>query len=82
MAKAELAKLYNDDPVNDVLRETTTHPVDRPGCDFGGSTGLTTAGSGIGLGDDSSDTPLERSLPGRRFTGKLTIPRWRGPDIT
>ena len=63
------------------LIETTDHPVDRPGCDFGGSTGLAIAGLGIGLGEDSSDTRLERSLPGRRFTGKLSIPRWRGPDI-
>lgn len=68
-------------PTNMLLTETAEHPTDRPGCDFGGATGLTTAGLGIGLGDDSSDTRLERSLPGRRFAGKLSIPHWRGPDI-
>ena len=68
-------------PTNILLTETTQHPVDRPGCDFGGSTGLTTAGLGLGLGEDSSDTRLERSLPGRRFTGTLSILCWRGPDI-
>lgn len=68
-------------PTNILFTETTQHPVDRPGCDFGGSTGLTTAGLGLGLGENSSDTRLERSLPGRRFTGTLGILRWRGPDI-
>jgi hypothetical protein len=63
-----------------LLSEVTDHPVDRPGCDFGGATGLTAAGLGIGLGENSADTPLERSLPGRRFTGTLTIPHWRGPQ--
>ena len=69
-----------DVPTTVLLTETTQHPVDRPGCDFGGSTGLTTAGLGLGLGEDSSNTRLERSLPGRRFTGTLSIPRWRGAD--
>lgn len=55
--------------------------VDRPGFDLGGSTGETTAGLGLGLGDDASDTKLGRSLPGRRFKGTLGIPRWRGPDL-
>jgi hypothetical protein len=55
--------------------------VDRPGFDLGGSSGKTTAGFGLGLGNNSSDTKLERSLPGRRFRGKLSIPRWRGPDV-
>ncbi|UDL90832.1 hypothetical protein LGH82_05940 [Mesorhizobium sp. PAMC28654] len=55
--------------------------VDRPGFDLGGSTGGTSAGTGIGLGDDAGETRMERSLPGRRITGKLSIPRWRGPDI-
>lgn len=53
--------------------------VDRPGFDLGGSTGETTAGLGLGLGEDSSDTTLLRSLPGRRANEKLSIPRWRGP---
>lgn len=60
--------------------EETDHPVDRPGFDLGGSTGETTAGLGLGLGTDSSDSRLERSLPGRRMTGRLSIPRWSGPD--
>jgi len=55
--------------------------VDRPGFDLGGSTGGTSAGTGLGLGDDAGETGMERSLPGRRITGKLSIPRWRGPDI-
>lgn len=67
---------------DELLTKATDHPVDRPGCDFGGSTGLTTAGLGIGLGQDASDTRLERSLPGRRFRGTLAIPRWRGPDVS
>lgn len=40
--------------------------VDRPGFDLGGSTGETTAGSGLGLGDNASEDPRDRSLPGRR----------------
>ena len=42
--------------------------------------GQTTAGLGLGLGADSSDSRLQRSLPGRRLTGRLSIPRWSGPD--
>jgi hypothetical protein len=59
----------------------TSHHVDRPGFDFGGSTGETSAGLGLGLKEDSSDAALERSLPGRRMTGKLSIPCLRGPNI-
>lgn len=62
------------------LKLTTDHPVDRPGCDFGGSTGNTTAGLGLGLGDDSSDNRVQRSLPGRRAKEKLSKPRWSGRD--
>jgi hypothetical protein len=40
--------------------------VDRPGLDLGGSTGETTAGTGLGLGDNASEDPRDRSLPGRR----------------
>lgn len=60
---------------------SSTQPVDRPGFDLGGSTGETTAGLGLGLGEDSSDTSQERSLPSRRVKPKLGIPHWRGPDI-
>ena len=61
----------------------TDNPVkktDRPGFDLGGSSGDTDAGTGLGLGNDSSDTPGERRLPGRRPDNKLTIPRWSGPE--
>ncbi len=40
--------------------------VDRPGFDLGGSTGKTSAGTGLGLGDDASENRSDRSLPGRR----------------
>lgn len=63
-----------------LLKQTTDHPVDRPGFDFGGSTGKTTAGLGLGLGDDSSDHRVQRSLPGRRAKLKLSKPQWGGPD--
>ncbi len=43
--------------------------VDRPGFDLGGSTGKTSAGTGLGLGKDSFENRRERSLPGRR--GKI-----------
>ena len=54
--------------------------LDRPGFDLGGSSGDTHAGTGLGLGNDSSDTPGDRRLPGRRPDNKLTIPRWGGPE--
>jgi hypothetical protein len=62
-------------------KQTTDHPVDRPGFDFGGSTGETKAGLGLGLGEDSSDSRAQRSLPGRRVKAKLSKPQLRGPDI-
>lgn len=40
--------------------------TDRPGLDLGGSSGATTAGTGIGLGNDAGDSRADRSLPGRR----------------
>ena len=69
-------KLRRGSPITASSRQ-----VDRPGFDLGGSTGETSAGLGLGLGEDSSDTPRQRSLPGRRAKQKLSIPRWRGPDI-
>lgn len=54
--------------------------VDRPGFDLGGSSGDTHAGTGLDLGNDASDTPGDRRLPGRRPDNKLTIPRWAGPE--
>ncbi|GEO84316.1 MULTISPECIES: hypothetical protein [Alphaproteobacteria] len=44
--------------------------VDRPGFDLGGSTGKTTAGTGLGLGEDASEDSRDRSLPGRRGENK------------
>lgn len=44
--------------------------VDRPGFDLGGSTGKTSAGSGLGLGQDAAENRRDRRLPGRR--GKST----------
>ena len=55
--------------------------VDRPGLDLGGSTGKTTAGTGLGLGNDAVQSPQDRSLPGRRGRSRLTIPRWSGPSL-
>ena len=40
--------------------------VDRPGFDLGGSTGKTSAGTGLGLGQDAAENRRDRSLPGRR----------------
>ena len=44
--------------------------VDRPGFDLGGSTGKTSAGTGLGLGRDAAENRRDRRLPGRR--GKST----------
>ena len=54
--------------------------VDRPGFDLSGSSDDTHASTGLGLGNDASDTPGDRRLPGRRPVNKLTIPRWSGPE--
>lgn len=54
--------------------------IDRPGFDLSGSSDDTTAGTGLGLGNDASDTAGDRRLPGRRPDNKLTIPRWGGPE--
>jgi hypothetical protein len=40
--------------------------IDRPGFDLGGSSGKTTAGTGLGLGQDAVENRRDRSLPGRR----------------
>ena len=40
--------------------------VDRPGFDLGGSTGRTSAGTGLGLGEDAAESRRSRRLPGRR----------------
>jgi hypothetical protein len=53
--------------------------VDRPGFDIGGSTGDTTAGTGLGLGVNAGEKRSDRSLPGRRAGATLSIPHWSGP---
>lgn len=52
----------------DKLADNTLQPVsvDRPGFDLGGSTGQTSAGTGVGLGPDAAENRKDRSLPGRR----------------
>lgn len=55
-AKAAV-KPENNPPVSDA--------VDRPGFDLGGSTGKTSAGTGLGLGTDAAEDHRDRSLPGR-----------------
>lgn len=40
--------------------------VDRPGFDLGGASGKTSAGTGLGLGENASENSGDRSLPGRR----------------
>jgi hypothetical protein len=54
-------------PVNKAA-DSSPEPVavDRPGFDLGGSTGTTSAGTGLGLGPDAAENRHDRSLPGRR----------------
>lgn len=75
-------KQTTKNPAQDVPQavDDSGKKIDRPGFDLGGSSGDTHAGTGLGLGNDSSDTPGDRRLPGRRFDNKLTIPRWGGPE--
>lgn len=80
MTKAKSQTATIEAQPDTLLKQTTDHPVDRGGFDFGGSTGKTSAGLGLGLGDDSSDTRLQRSLAGRRAKAKLSKPQWSGPD--
>ena len=69
-------------PAQDEIRVAADadHKIDRPGFDLSGSSDDTHAGTGLGLGTDSFDAPGDRRLPGRRLGGKLTIPRWSGPE--
>lgn len=80
MTKAKSETTAIEAQPDTLLEQTTDHPVDRPGCDFGGSTGKTVAGLGLGLGNDSSDDRIQRSLPGRRVKQRVSKPEWRGPD--
>jgi hypothetical protein len=79
MTKAKSETAAVEAQPDTLLEQTTGHPVDRPGCDFGGSTGKTTAGLDLGLGNDSSDGREQRALPGRRVKAKLSKPEWSGP---
>lgn len=56
--------------------DDTVHETDRPGFDLGGSSGETHAGTGLGLGENASETVGDRRLPGRRLDNDVTIPRW------
>lgn len=56
------------------------HKTNRPGFDLGGASDDANAVTGLSIGNDASDTPGERRLPGRRPDNKLTIPRWSGPE--
>ena len=76
------------DPKNaeEINREAAGRPpepgaIDRPGFDLGGSTDDRSAGTGLGSGDEAGENRLDRSLPGRRARGKLSIPRWSGPRL-
>jgi hypothetical protein len=51
---------------NAAVPSPETIAVDRPGFDLGGSTGKTSAGTGLGLGQDAFEDRSDRSLPGRR----------------
>ena len=44
--------------------------VDRPGFDLGGSTGKTSAGTGLGPGQDAAENRRDRRPPGRRGKSK------------
>jgi ribosome-associated translation inhibitor RaiA len=49
-----------------IERPSEPATVDRPGFDLGGSTGKTSAGTGLGLGQDAFESRSGRSLPGRQ----------------
>lgn len=49
--------------------------VDRPGFDLGGSTGRTSAGTGLGLGVDAAEDRGDRSLPRHGAGIQPTVPR-------
>ena len=52
--------------------------TDRPGFDLGGSVSDATAGTGLGAGDDASENPLDRGIPGHRTRTELGLPRFSG----
>jgi hypothetical protein len=77
---ADVTRDHIDLELMTAAKQDQTVAVDRPGFDLGGSTGKTTAGTGLGLGPDASETVEERSLPGRHTRPILSIPKWAGSD--
>ncbi len=73
MTKAKPEKADIEDESNNLLTQDTDYPVDRPGCDFGGSNGLVTADLGLGLTGESLNSRLPRSPPRRRLLGTLRL---------
>ena len=71
-AKDSPKSKHNQGKPGDKAADSAPEPVavDRPGFDLGGSTGKTSAGTGLSLGPDAAENRRDRSLPGRR--GKRT----------
>jgi len=71
-AKSSQTKQHNQRKPKGKATEDPSEPVavDRPGFDLGGSTGKTSAGTGLGLGQDASESRSDRRLPGRRGKSK------------
>lgn len=71
-AKNSPKRKHDQGKPEDKAADSSPEPVavDRPGFDLGGSTGKTSAGTGLGLGPDAAENRRDRSLPGRR--GKRT----------
>ena len=67
-AKDSPKSKHDQRKLRDKAADSSPEPVavDRPGFDLGGSTGKTSAGSGLGLGPDAFENRRDRSLPGRR----------------
>ena len=66
------ASKHDQDKPRDNAADSSPEPVavDRPGFDLGGSTGKTSAGTGLGRGTGAAESRDDRSLPGSR--GKRT----------
>lgn len=75
-----IAKVPNKHEETAATDQESNVAIDRPGFDLGGSTGSTTAGTGLGSGRDAAESVKDRSLPGRHTKPTLTIPRWSGPE--
>ena len=78
-AQSDTAKIQDEINEKPIGHARDPEVVDRPGFDLGGSTGDTTAGTGLGLGADAGENRSDRSLPGRPAGDTLSIPRWSGP---